>query len=448
LANNSVSPARRSAFDILLKVAGGGFSSTLLASEEPKLSPLDRSLCHELVLGVLRWQLNLDRVIENFANRKVETLDEGVRVALRLGLYQLRFLSRIPASAAVNESVNLVHLARLSSARPFVNAVLRRASREPHYNALDPTTTPSERISIETSHPLWLIERWTNHFGADETAAFARSNNDTPPTSFRVVTSRAKSQDVLARLTTAGATLEPSTLVPDAWRVSGATSVLRELVELGEVYLQDEASQLVAHLVDGKAGDDILDLCAAPGGKTTLIATRAHDSARIIATDISAQRLETLRRSVAQQQLTSITPMVLDGTSPLPFSDVFDRVLVDAPCSGTGTLRHNPEIRWRLREADILNLAAQQKELLRNAARVVKPGGRLIYSTCSVEPEENEDVVSDFLGSTEEFRVVAQETNSTDLGSIRTWPHRQGADGFFAVVLEKDSGVRRPGGAF
>lgn len=140
--------------------------------------------------------------------------------------------------------------------------------------------------------------------------------------------------------------------------------------------------------------------------------------------------------------------MVLDGTSPLPFSDVFDRVLVDAPCSGTGTLRHNPEIRWRLREADILNLAAQQKELLRNAARVVKPGGRLIYSTCSVEPEENEDVVSDFLGSTEEFRVVAQETNSTDLGSIRTWPHRQGADGFFAVVLEKDSGVRRPGGAF
>jgi 16S rRNA (cytosine967-C5)-methyltransferase len=447
LANNSVSPARRSAFDILLKVAGGGFSSTLLASEEPKLSSLDRSLCHELVLGVLRWQLNLDRVIENFANRKVETLDEGVRVALRLGLYQLRFLSRVPASAAVNESVNLVHLARLSSARPFVNAVLRRASREPQYDAVVQATTLSEQISIETSHPLWLIERWTNHFGADETAALARSNNDTPPTSFRVVTSRASSQDVLARLTSAGVTIEPSTLVPDAWRVSGATSVLRELVELGEVYLQDEASQLVGHLVDGKAGEDILDLCAAPGGKTTLIAARAQNNARIIATDLSAQRLETLRRTVAQQQLTSITPMVLDGTSPLPFSDVFDRVLVDAPCSGTGTLRHNPEIRWRITEADILNLAAQQKELLRNAARVVKPGGRLIYSTCSVEPEENEEVVSDFLRSTKEFRVVPQTVNSSEAGSIRTWPHRQGTDGFFAIVFE-NLGGRRSGGAF
>ncbi|HSE20999.1 MAG TPA: RsmB/NOP family class I SAM-dependent RNA methyltransferase, partial [Pyrinomonadaceae bacterium] len=234
----------------------------------------------------------------------------------------------------------------------------------------------------------------------------------------------------------------------DAWRVSGATSVLREMVELGEVYLQDEASQLVAQLVDGKAGDDILDLCAAPGGKTTLIAARAQDSARIIAADRSAQRLETLSRSVAQQQLTSITPMVLDGTSPLPFSDAFDRVLVDAPCSGTGTLRHNPEIRWRITEADILNLAEQQKELLRNAARVVKPGGRLIYSTCSVEPDENEDVVSDFLRSTEEFCVVSQTANSTEPGSIRTWPHRQGTDGFFAVVLEKDFGVRRPGCAF
>ena len=447
MATNKVSPARKAAFDILLKVAGGSFSSTALASEEPHVSSLDRALCHELVLGVLRWQLNLDRVIEHFANRKVETLDEGVRVALRLGLYQLRFLSRIPASAAVNESVNLVHLARLSSARPFVNAVLRRASREPQYDPLDQATNSIDRIAIETSHPSWLIERWTNHFGPDETASFARSNNDTPPTSFRVITSRANSQDVLTRLTSSGATLESSTLVPDAWRVSGATNVLRELVELGEVYLQDEASQLVAHLVDAKPGHYILDLCAAPGGKTTLMATRAQDSARIIATDVSAQRLGTLRRTLAQQHLTSVTPMVLDGTSPLPFSAVFDRVLVDAPCSGTGTLRHNPEIRWRIMEADIPNLAAQQKELLWNAARVVKPGGRLIYSTCSVEPEENEQVVEDFLQNSQEFRVIPQQRFSTQSGAIRTWPHLHRTDGFFATVLE-NLGVRRPGGAF
>jgi 16S rRNA (cytosine967-C5)-methyltransferase len=150
---------------------------------------------------------------------------------------------------------------------------------------------------------------------------------------------------------------------------------------------------------------------------------------------------------VDQQQLASVIPMVLDGTSPLPFAEVFDRVLVDAPCSGTGTLRHNPEIRWRITETDILSLASQQKKLLRNAAKVVKPGGRLIYSTCSVEPEENEEVVADFLRSTDEFRVIAPQSLGTESGAIRTWPHHQGTDGFFATVFERTFGVRRPGGA-
>jgi 16S rRNA (cytosine967-C5)-methyltransferase len=448
LAKNNVSPARKTAFDILLKVAGGSFSSTLLASEEPCLSLLDRALCHELVLGVLRWQLNLDRCIEHFANRKVESLDQPVRVALRLGLYQLRFLSRIPASAAVNESVNLVHLARLSSARSFVNAVLRRASREPQYDPVDQAGNTNERISIETSHPLWLIERWTTRFGLEETAAFARANNETPPTTFRIVKSKANKLEVLDRLNSAGATLESSKVVPEAWRVSGATSVLRELVELGLIYLQDEASQLVAHLVDAKAGEKILDLCAAPGGKTTLLAANAQDKALVIAGDFSSQRLETLRRTVIQQQLASIIPMVLDGTSSLPFAAVFDRVLVDAPCSGTGTLRHNPEIRWRITETDILKLASEQKKMLMNAARVVKPGGRLIYSTCSVEPEENEEVVADFLQSADEFRIVPQPSFATESGSIRTWPQHNGTDGFFVTLFERTLECAGPAALF
>jgi len=447
LANNSVSPARRTAFDILLKVAGGGFSSVLLASEEPKLSPLDRSLCHELVLGVLRWQLRLDCIIEKFANRKVATLDEPVKVALRLGLYQLRFLSRIPASAAVNESVNLVHLARVSSARSFVNAVLRRASREPDYDPVAEVSKPIERLSIETSHPLWLLERWSKRLGFDEAAALARANNETPPTSFRILVGTDSAPAILERLIASGATVEPSKVVSDAWRVSGATSVLREMVELGQVYLQDEASQLVAHLLEAQAGEKVLDLCAAPGGKTTLIATRAHDQDLLIATDSSAQRLETLRLNVVHQRLRSVVPMLLDGTVELPFAEPFDRVLVDAPCSGTGTLRHNPEIRWRISEADIINLAAQQKVLLKNAARVVKPGGRLIYSTCSVELEENDEVVADFLRSTDEFRVVPPAKLVTESLAIRTWPQRHGTDGFFATIFERTFGVRRPGGA-
>ncbi|HKE58472.1 MAG TPA: transcription antitermination factor NusB, partial [Pyrinomonadaceae bacterium] len=181
---NDVSPARRVAFEILRKVSDGGFSSTLLAASEPELEPLDRALCHELVMGVLRWQLQLDKLIAHYANRQITGLDLPVLLALRLGLYQLRFLSRVPASAAVNESVNLVGRARLKSAQPFVNAVLRRATREPDYDPAKGVADACERIAIQTSHPVWLIEGWSKAFGLTETQLFARANNQTPVTSF------------------------------------------------------------------------------------------------------------------------------------------------------------------------------------------------------------------------------------------------------------------------
>jgi 16S rRNA (cytosine967-C5)-methyltransferase len=429
--SKQVSPARRAAYEILREVEAGAFSSVLLAAHEPALKPSDRALTHELVLGVLRWQLWLDGLIEHFAKRRVESLDLAVRLALRLGLYQIRFLDRIPAAAAVSESVNLVRSARVSSAAAFVNAVLRRAIRESEF---DPAAglEPLEKLAVQTSHPVWLLQRWIDAFGQEEAEAFARANNLVPPTAFRLV--KGDGNGILAQLGEAGGIVEASAVAQDAWRVSGATSVIRELVANGQIYLQDEASQLVAQTVEVQPGERVLDLCAAPGGKTTLMAQRASAndktdrSALIVASDRSAKRLETVFKIATSHNLTSIKSLLLDAAQQLPFANsVFDRILADAPCSGTGTLRRNPEIRWRISEGDIHELAAQQKLFLQNAARVLKPGGQLVYSTCSVERDENEDVIEAFQREHQEFRL--QKT-------ARLWPQHEGTDGFFIASLQ------------
>jgi 16S rRNA (cytosine967-C5)-methyltransferase len=426
--NKEISPARAAAFRILKQVENGAFSSVLLAAEEPPLKPVDRALCHELVLGVLRWQLRLDKIAEHFSKRRIESLDSAVRIALRLGLYQLHYLTRIPASAAVNESVSLVRQARLSSATGFVNAVLRRAISEADYDPAAEVSDPLERIAIQTSHPVWLLERWAKAFRVAEAESFAQANNAVPPTAFRVVRNRADGSQVVSRLREAGAEVEDSQITDGAWRVSGATVLVRELSSAGEIYLQDEASQLVAQVLNVKPGDRVLDLCAAPGGKTTLMADSADDDATIIAADRSASRMQTVVATTHLQQLKSIKPVILDAAEQLPFkSGAFDKVLVDAPCSGTGTLRRNPEIRWRLTAPEIEAFVIVQKQILSRAADAVKPGGRLVYSTCSVEREENEEVIEEFLTGNDHFRM---------LDTQRTWPHRQECDGFFIASFE------------
>jgi len=301
---------------------------------------------------------------------------------------------------------------------------LRRAVREAEYDPVADISDALEKIAVQTSHPCWLIERWARSFGIEETEAFARANNTVPPTAFRVVANRANQSDVLSKLSAAGATLESSEIVNGAWRVSGATSLLREMSSAGEIYLQDEASQLVADAMEVKRGERVLDLCAAPGGKTSLMADRAGDAAFIVAADRSPTRLATVILTARLHELKSITPLLLDATEPLPFErESFDRVLVDAPCSGTGTLRANPEIRWGLAPTDFQSLAQQQKQILSRAVEVLKPGGRLVYSTCSVEREENEEVI--------------ESLYLKPIKTLRTWPHREGADGFFVGIFQK-----------
>jgi 16S rRNA (cytosine967-C5)-methyltransferase len=439
--SSAVSPARMAAFEIVRRVEEtGAFASILLADRANELSPPDRALTHELVLGVLRWQLWLARLIEHYANRKTSSVDPSIGTILNLGLYQLRFLSRIPASAAVNESVNLVRRARLRSAEGFVNAVLRRATREPDYDPVVEVLDPVERLAVKTSHPQWLIQRWIEAFGAQETERLALANNRAAPVAFRIIKRRAKPEEVFGRLQGAGANVQASSIAKGAWRVAGAAEVVWELVREGHIYLQDEASQLVAERVGAEPGEWILDLCAAPGSKTTQIAGQI-EKGRVIAADLYAHRLHIMEQALRQQQLANISCLVLDAAQPLPFSEKsFDRVLVDAPCSGTGTLRRNPEIKWRISPADIRDLATRQKLFLAQASRVVKPGGLLVYSTCSVEPDENEHVITDFLEREREFQMVPPPIDPslrTASGAIRTWPHHQGTDGFFIATLSR-----------
>src|SRR6266404_4596967 len=439
-----LSPARRAAFQILRRVEDEqAYASSLLSTVDERLQGADRALCHELVLGVLRRQLWLDRVLEHFAKRRLEKVDLAVKLSLRIGLYQLRFLSRIPPSAAVNESVNLVRAAGVRSASGFTNAILRRASREANYDPTRNVSDPIEKLAIETSHPAWLIERWTNVLGLEEAGVLARADNEHAPVSFRLtnktIAKDGKAQRIIKELTELGAEGRRSKITRNSWRVIGQTpALLRDLASAGLIYLQDEASQLVAHVLDTQAGDRVLDLCAAPGSKTTHISALAPQ-AIIVAGDLYEHRLRILSELAATQGINPLL-VALDANCPLPYvPDSFDRVLVDAPCSGTGTLRHNPEIRWRLNAPDITELAAKQSRILKQAAEMVRPGGRLLYSTCSLEREENEAVAKRFATEHTEFeqlRLAAPlSSNSvvdlgTETGAIRTWPHLHDVDGF------------------
>ncbi|MCU1265545.1 MAG: Ribosomal small subunit methyltransferase RsmB [Acidobacteria bacterium] len=438
-----VSPARVAAFEILQRVErDGAFASVLLASHAEGLQPHDRALCHELVMGVLRHQLWLDRLIGNHADRDPEGLDLAVRLALRLGLYQLRCLAKVPASAAVNESVNIVRRARLRSAGPFVNAVLRRATREFDFDPCTAIADPLERLAVETSHPLWLIQRWVSVRGFDETAAFARANNEPAPVAFRIVNETENYSAVITALQSAGVELRSSAIVPGAWLTSRAAGALQQLAQDGRVYIQDEASQLVAHVVGAGTGERVLDVCAAPGSKTTHIADLTRDGSIVVAADLYEHRLRTVVATAKGHHLANIQCVVLDARQSLPFHlSGFDRVLVDAPCTGTGTLRRNPEIRWRISPEDIEDLAARQIQILLNAVSMVRPGGRLIYSTCSVEPEENEHVIDKFFEQTAGFVPAGLPVNSSLMsraGAARLWPHRGGSDGFFIAAFERE----------
>ncbi len=440
-----ISPARVAAFEILYKIAKEkAFSSVLLPLYEENLTQKDRALCHELTLGILRKQIFLDKLIEKFTKKNIEKFDLEVILALRLGIYQLLFLDKIPAFSAINESVNLVHRAKKRSASGLVNAVLRRVSRQENLEL--EFSDEIERISVETSHPKWLIENWITQFGIEETERIADANNKTPNSAFRFTVKfyrkDAETQrEVLSLLNELN--LEKSELVDECFIVEKSNEKLRELAERGLIYFQEEGSQLVAEVVNLRENENLLDVCAAPGSKVSFIGSKLkiQSSNFIVAGDIYEQRVRFLRENCRNQGAEFVRVLRYDAEKSLPFADgSFDAVLLDAPCSGTGTIRHNPEIRYFLREKDFKELQDKQLEIIRNASKSVKSGGRLIYSTCSLETQENEEVIEKFLSADFGFEKLSPNINKgflTDRGFVRTFPSRDKIDGFFISVFKK-----------
>jgi 16S rRNA (cytosine967-C5)-methyltransferase len=422
-----ISPARTASFDVLTKIeCDQAFSAAVLPAAKEGLAPNDAALCHELVLGILRRRIYLDRVIDHLANSK--KLDPAVRMSLRLGIYQLSFLDRVPAHAAINESVELVRREKKTSAKGLVNAILRRVQAD---GMPDLTfSTEIEKIAVETSHPEWLIERWISQFGFEAAAALARANNRTPRITFR--------------RTAAGASVdlsgyESARFVPGASSADRITPDLAQLALDGLIYFQDEASQMVGRAV--ASGASFLDVCAAPGGKTTMITAESDPLASIaVAGDLHWKRVEFLRDNCRRQGVGFVNIVQYDAVAGLPFAEgVFESILVDAPCSGTGTIAHNPEIRYRLKIEDLGELSDKQLQILENASKLVSTGGTLVYATCSLEREENESVCERFLsaGSFISAEPDVPRQFITNEGFARTYPHRDHMEGFFLAKFQK-----------
>jgi 16S rRNA (cytosine967-C5)-methyltransferase len=464
----AVSPARAAAFDILLRVEQqDAYGSELLHSSRfAKLSPQDHGLTTELVMGVLRWRSLLDTEIASASSQKLEKLDIEVLIALRLAAYQLMFLERVPDRAVVNESVELVKRARKRSAAPFVNAVLRKLADKTSVAKAGPDTQPAAtlkrrptqnsptqnhrageaqiadakteaELSHASAHPRWLVKRWTEQCGYEAAKQICIYDQQVPESSIHL-----HGEDELPE-----AKLSPGKLLRSARRFQPGSFANLSDPRFDRIHLQDEASQLVA-LLAGK-GSNILDCCAAPGGKTRILASR-NPRATVIAAELHPHRARLLQRLVPAQNVR----VIVADVRQLPTNAKFDRVLVDAPCSGTGTLARNPEIKWRLKPDDLVDLQRRQFSILQSAMQNVTPEGKLVYSTCSLEPEENQEVVEKALAADASFHLLDCQAELEKLQAegelvwkglksltsgpyLRTIPGVHPCDGFFAVILEK-----------
>ena len=449
-----VSPSRAAAFDILLRVEReNSYASELLHSAAyDKLSRPDHALTTELVMGVLRWRSALDDEIAGAAAQPLKKLDLEVLIALRVAVYQFRFLDRIPHRAALNESVELVKRARKRSAAPFANAVLRKLSLgQPLCSSLPPVVNPShpEEMAKAWAHPKWLIERWTNDYGELATEKICRYNQSAPTTTIRLRDLTSESE-----LATEGISLAPGEFLSSARRLESGDITRAKAFRDRRVVIQDEASQLVAALI-GRVQEkeaSILDCCAAPGGKTLAISDN-NPSAAITAVEIHPHRARLMQKLVGANESPRIKIVAADATN-LPVSARFDTILADVPCSGTGTLARNPEIKWRLRLQDLSQLHDRQVAILRCALAHLAPGGRLVYATCSLEREENENVIEQVLAENASVRLADCRKELDRLKAtrdligatpepltrgpyLRTIPGVHPTDGFFAAIIEK-----------
>jgi 16S rRNA (cytosine967-C5)-methyltransferase len=443
-----IAPARVAAYETILAVAAGraDLPSALARARTKLTDERDRALAGEIATGTLRWQGAFDHVVETFAKRPAARLDPEVLAILRISIFQLLHLDRVPAAAVVNDAVELAGKAGKRSAAGFVNALLRRVSRERAQLPL-PAEPPIDLLTITLSHPRWLASRWLARHGFESAEAWARFDNSPAPLSLRANTLRTTRPALADALAAAGVQTDPARFAAQGLIVRSGNPLLTPLAHTGAFFVQDETSQLVGEFAAASTGERILDTCASPGGKTTQMAAAMGDTGTIVAADVRGRRLDLLSRTVKESGAGRVRIVQANARAVQPFLDIFDLVLVDAPCSGLGTIRRDPDVRWRRTEADLEPLAEAQRAMLAQAASVVRPGGRLIYSTCSSEPEENEDVVRAFLADHPGFqraRPAAFERRPElaalldDEGSLKTLPFRDGLEAFYAAMLIRD----------
>jgi len=436
--------ARAVAHEVLVRVeTEAAFADRLLGARLDTLRRADRALASELVYGALAWQGRLDHHLGRLVRGPLDALDPPVRAALRLGLYQLVFLDRVPAYAAVDASVRLAHRSGRGAAG-LVNAVLRRAAREGRERGalLDAPADPLDRLAVEWSHPRWLVARLADEIGLDDLPALLAAHNTRGPVTVRVNPLRTTVEALARELDESGVHAAPARWADGALALARGAGRLRALPAFldGRFAFQGEASQLVTALLGVSPGDSVLDACAAPGGKTAQAA--AASGGRVVALDVHRGGVRRIAAETARLGLANARALVADARC-VPLRATFDAVLVDAPCSGLGTLRRHPELRWRRREDDLPRLATLQGELLAGVASLVRRGGTLVYAVCTPMRAETDDVIASFLAEHPRF---ARESAAAHLparaaalasadGALRTWPHRHDLDAFFAVRL-------------
>jgi 16S rRNA (cytosine967-C5)-methyltransferase len=426
-----IAPARRAAYDALLAhaVSGTDLAAAVSAVRRELTEPRDHTLLTELVSGTVRMQRAIDHQLAVRCTRPLDALDTAVLTSLRLGAFQVMYLDRVPASAAVNDAVALTRRGGKTSAGGMVNAVLRALSRD-RDTLVWPESPESLALAVRYSHPQWLVSRWLARYGSDRTRRWLAFNNEAPQLCLATNRLHGTRDELRLRLLEEGVTAEPTRRAKYGLLVVDGAALNTEAFREGRFVVQDEASQLITELGSIAPGNRVLDLCAAPGGKTVALAPRCTPGGQIVACDVRPRRVRLLRATLKRTGRADVPVLQVASSGDLPFSaGVFDAVLVDAPCSGLGTLRRDPDIRWGRRADDLPRLAAAQLTLVRRAADLVKPGGELIYSTCSSEPEENEDVVAAFLSEAPEFHLAHEH---------RTLPPDHGLEAFYGAVIARN----------
>jgi 16S rRNA (cytosine967-C5)-methyltransferase len=444
-----IAPARLAAYEVLRAVSTrrSDLPAALVRARSQLQDERDRALASEIATGTLRWQGTFDTLIAAYATRPLATLDDEVVDILRLTLFQLLHLDRVPASAAVNDAVQMTKKAGKTSAASFVNALLRRASRERARLPLPSRTIGGETGEVDyleqaLSHPRWLVERWRTRYGFEAAEAWCRFDNEPAPLSLRANRLRIGRDDLARALHEADIETQPAPFAPDGLIVTRGNPLLTPLASQGLFVVQDEASQLVGEVARAKPGERILDACAAPGGKTLAMAAAMGNTGMLVAADVRARRVRLLADTVGAAGADCVRVVQANTAQALPFGGIFDCVLVDAPCTGLGTLRRDPDIKWRRSPADFDAVTELQLRILTTAAAAVRPGGRIVYATCSSEPDENELVVARFLESQPGFRRAPLEfapaphlINSA--GHLRTLPFRDRLEAFFAAAVAR-----------